>query len=79
MQLTEYTMQHHIQDRCPNMTQLSNKLGGRSRTSIYRDLEAKRLPPPVRIGGRLYWRESEIDDAGSALSEAQVFAGGEAA
>jgi prophage regulatory protein len=39
---------------------LSDLLGGRSRSSIYRDLEAGRLPTPVRIGRRLYWRDAEI-------------------
>jgi prophage regulatory protein len=39
---------------------LSDLLGGRSRSSIYRDLEAGRLPTPVRIGRRLYWRDAKI-------------------
>lgn len=37
------------------------KLGGRSRSAIYLDLEAGRLPKPIKLGGKLYWRESEID------------------
>lgn len=45
-----------------NFTQLSEKLGGRSRSSVYRDLEGNRLPQPIKLGGRLYWREEEIDD-----------------
>jgi prophage regulatory protein len=41
---------------------LREKLGGRGRTTIYRDVEKKRLPPPVKIGSRLYWVESAVDD-----------------
>lgn len=43
------------------------KLGNRSRSSIYRDLEAGRLPKPVKIGARLYWVEAEVDAAIAAL------------
>ncbi|WP_299739085.1 AlpA family transcriptional regulator [uncultured Roseobacter sp.] len=46
-----------------NMNQLSEKLGSRSRSSIYRDVEGKVIPEPIRIGGRLYWVESAVDDA----------------
>lgn len=40
---------------------LQEKLGGRGRTTIYRDVELGRLPKPLKIGSRLYWSESEID------------------
>lgn len=40
---------------------LQRKLGGRGRTTIYRDCEEGRLPKPVKIGSRLYWSETEID------------------
>lgn len=53
-----------------SLTQLSAKLGGRSRTSIYRDVDAGRLPRPVKLGSRLYWREAEIDSLMSGLGEA---------
>jgi len=46
-----------------NMSQLSQKLGGRSRSSIYRDVEKGRLPPPIKIGGRCYWSEHFVDVA----------------
>jgi predicted DNA-binding transcriptional regulator AlpA len=49
--------------------QLQSKLGNRSRSSVYRDLEAGRLPRPVKLGSRLYWREDEIDAALAALAE----------
>jgi len=39
----------------------SQKLDGRSRSSILRDIEAGRLPKPVKIGGRLYLCENAID------------------
>ena len=42
-------------------TELRAKLGGRSRSSIYLDLEAGRLPQPVKLGGRLYWPEGDLD------------------
>lgn len=45
-----------------NLNQLSQKLGNRSRSSIYRDVEDKRIPEPIRLGGRLYWIESQVDD-----------------
>lgn len=44
-----------------NFTELRYKLGGRSRSAIYLDLEAGRLPQPIKLGGRLYWPEDEID------------------
>jgi len=40
---------------------LQAKLGGRGRTTIYRDLELGRLPKPVKLGSRLYWNEAEVD------------------
>jgi predicted DNA-binding transcriptional regulator AlpA len=48
---------------------LQAKLGGRGRTTIYRDVEIGRLPKPVKIGSRLYWAESDIDDAIAALAK----------
>jgi len=46
-----------------NMEQLRSKFGNRSRSSILRDVEAGRLPPPTKFGGRLYWAEADIDAA----------------
>ena len=40
---------------------LSAKLGNRSRSSIYNDLTAGRLPPPIKLGGRLYWPSDAVD------------------
>ena len=48
--------------------QLRLKLGGRSRSSVYRDLDNGRLPPPIKFGSRLYWNEADID---AALTAAQ--------
>jgi len=42
---------------------LQAKLGGRGRSSVYRDIEAGRLPKPMKFGGRLYWAEADIDAA----------------
>jgi prophage regulatory protein len=36
-------------------------MGGRSRSAIYLDLATSRLPQPVKIGGRLYWPEGDVD------------------
>lgn len=49
--------------RYMTMSQLSQKLGGRSRSSLYRDIEAGRLPNPIKLGRRCYFRETEIDEA----------------
>ena len=43
------------------LTELRAKLGGRSRSAIYLDLEAGRLPQPIKLGRRLYWPEGDID------------------
>ena len=53
-----------------NLNQLSAKLGGRSRSSLYRDIEHGRIPEPLRIGGRLYWVERQGDEALSQQQEA---------
>ena len=43
------------------LTELSSKLGGRSRSAIYLDLANGRLPQPIKLGGRLYWPEGDMD------------------
>ena len=45
-----------------SFNELSLKLGGRSRSTIYRDIELGRLPKPVKIGGRIYWVEHKVDE-----------------
>ncbi len=52
-----------------NFAQLRAKLGGRGRSSIYRDVEAGRLPRPLKLGSRLYWPEDAIDAALQKLAE----------
>ena len=42
---------------------LQEKLGGRGRTTIYRDIELGRIPKPTKIGSRLYWDEAEVEAA----------------
>ena len=51
-----------------SFTGLRAKLGGRGRTTVYRDVEFGRLPQPIKLGGRLYWIESQVDEA---MTEAQ--------
>ena len=46
-----------------SFTELRAKLGGRGRTTVYRDIEFGRLPKPIKLGGRLYWVEDQVDDA----------------
>jgi prophage regulatory protein len=43
------------------LTELREKLGRRSRSAIYLDLAAGRLPQPVKLGGRLYWPEGDVE------------------
>lgn len=49
--------------------ELQVKLGGRGRTTIYRDIEQGRLPRPVKLGYRLYWPEEQIDAVLAELSK----------
>lgn len=58
-----------MQQRYLTITQLSAKLGGRSRSSIYRDIECQRLPQPIRFGGRVYFVEEEVEQALSNARE----------
>lgn len=51
---------HHMQ-KYLTLTELRAKLGNRSRSAIYTDLEAGRLPQPVKLGGRLYWPEGDVE------------------
>ena len=41
---------------------LREKLGGRARSSIYRDVELGRLPPPFKLGSSIYWIDSDVDE-----------------
>lgn len=45
------------------MELVRQKLGGRSRSSIYRDVATGRLPVPLKIGRNNYWVEAEVDQA----------------
>jgi len=51
------------------LSELRAKLGGRSRSAIYLDLEAGRLPKPVKLGGRLYWPEGDVETHLRAMRE----------
>ena len=52
-----------------NFRELRAKLGHRSRSAIYNDLAAQRLPQPIKLGARLYWPEGDIDKHLGALCE----------
>ena len=43
------------------MTDLRKKLGNRSRSAIYNDIERGDLPKPLQIGSRLLWGESDLE------------------
>ncbi len=43
------------------LTELRAKLGNRSRSAIYLDVKAGRLPQPIKLGGRVYWPEGDVD------------------
>ena len=49
--------------------ELRARLGNRSRSAIYIDLAAGRLPPPIKLGGRLYWPEGDIEKHLGAMRE----------
>ena len=51
--------------------QLQEKLGGRSRSAIYVDLEKGRLPKPLKLGRLLYWEDSALDQYLIAMQEDQ--------
>ncbi len=52
-----------------SFSDLQAKLGGRGRTTIYRDVELGRLPKPVKLGSRLFWNEADIDATLQANTE----------
>ena len=43
------------------LKELRVKLGNRSRSAIYLDVKAGRLPQPIKLGGRIYWPEGDVD------------------
>ena len=51
------------------LNELRAKLGNRSRSAIYADLAAGRLPQPITLGGRIYWPEGDVDEHLRALRE----------
>ena len=50
-----------VQVKYLTLSELRAKLGNRSRSAIYADLAAGRLPQPIKLGGRIYWAEGDID------------------
>jgi predicted DNA-binding transcriptional regulator AlpA len=50
-------------DRYMNRAEVQEFLGGRSRSALYVDVAAGRLPKPRRLGGRIYWLRSELEAA----------------
>lgn len=52
--------------------EVQEKLGGRGRTTIYRDIESGRLPKPLKFGSRLYWIEADVDAAVQSFATGRV-------
>ncbi|TDT78150.1 AlpA family transcriptional regulator [Litoreibacter halocynthiae] len=53
-----------------SFSDLQAKLGGRGRSSIYRDFGPNGwLPKPTKIGSRLYWNEADVDAAIASLAD----------
>lgn len=61
----ERKLKRALQTRNPyiSLDRLRAKLGGRSRSSIYRDVQAGRLPKPIKRGAHPRWVEEEVDAA----------------
>ncbi len=55
--------------RLLNIEQTSEMVGQRSKKTIMRDVADGSFPAPVRVGGRLYWREDAICKFIDGLSE----------
>jgi len=53
------------------MAEVRHILGSRSRSAVYTDIAAGRLPQPLRLGGRVYWRADELEAHLRDLAEAQ--------
>jgi prophage regulatory protein len=53
--------QYPTAERYLTLSELREKLGRRSRSAIYVDIDEGRLPRPLKLGGRLYWPEGELD------------------
>lgn len=58
-----------MSEKLISFSQLQAKLGNRSRSSIYRDIEEKRIPKPMKLGMKLYWNETQIDELIQKLQE----------
>ena len=58
----------HVMDALVSGRVLRERLGGISHMTLKRWTVAKILPPPVKINGRNYWRESDV----AAVQEGRV-------
>lgn len=52
-----------------NVQQLRSKLGNCGRSTVYRYVDSELLPKPIKLGGRLFWVESQVDDAMAAAAK----------
>ena len=58
-------------DRYLDFNALSLKLSKRSRSSIDRDVKEGRLPKPLKMGQRVYWSETQVDEHLARMMENQ--------
>lgn len=50
------------------LSELREKLAGRARNSIFRDIENGQLPKPFKLGLVNYWIEEDVDATLGALA-----------
>ena len=43
------------------LKEVSHRLGDRSRSALYLDMAAGRLPTPIKLGGKLYWPSDDLE------------------
>jgi len=56
------------------LDEVSQLLGGRSRSAIYQDIQAGRLPKPLKLGARIYWPEADLAEHLRALAGSEAAA-----
>lgn len=44
-----------------SLREAQRSLGNPARSTLYRWIAEGQIPPPVRIGGRIFWRSGELD------------------
>lgn len=64
-------MSNHVgEERLLGMEDLV-RIFGRSRASIYRDIQRGDFPPPLRVGSSSRWRQKDVADFIDGLDQAR--------